>query len=82
MTYNPIETDSQGGFFFWLYEEGNNDGSKQTSASSRCVRSNGLKREHTTMTTILTFSKYVLFVIYATNLCLCQLRGCHLVNDA
>ena len=31
---------------FWLYGEGNNDGSKQTSASSCCVRSHGPKREY------------------------------------
>ena len=60
-TYNPMETDGEGGFF-WLYEEGNNDGSKQTSASSCCVRSKGLKREYTTTTTTILTSLSMYFL--------------------
>ena len=72
-------TDSEADFF-WLCGEGNNDGSKQTSASSYGVTSHVLNREYF-YDDDSHISKYVLFVIYAINLCLCQLRGCHLVND-
>ena len=43
VTYIPMETDSEGGFF-WLYEEMNNGGLKPTCASSCCVRSLDVKR--------------------------------------